>query len=133
MGADEKWCWLHPAVVLAMHEEHLSEHGGLPGLRDKGALEAALARPRNRAAYEDADIADLAAAYAWGIVRNHPFHDGNKRTGLLAMELFLALNGCTLLADDAACVTTFMRIAAGELGEEELAAWVRRHISDQPE
>ena len=130
MSNDTKWRWLHPAVVLAMHEEHLTEHGGLPGLRDRGALEAALARPRNRAAYGDRDVGDLAAAYAWGIVRNHPFHDGNKRTGLLVMELFLALNGHALLADDATCVTTFMRLAAGELSEEELASWIRMHLSD---
>ena len=92
-----------------------------------------MARPRNKAAYEDADISQLAAAYAWGIVRNHPFHDGNKRTGLLAMELFLTLNGHALLADDATCVTTFIRLAAGEQSEEELAAWVQLHMSGRPE
>ncbi len=128
MGGGAKWRWPHPAVVLAMHEEHLAEHGGLSGLRDKGALEAVLARPRNKEAYEDADVADLAAAYGWGIVRNHPFHDGNKRTGLLAMELFLFLNGCALLANDAECVLVFMRLAAGEVDEKELAEWVRAHL-----
>ena len=91
-------------------------------------LETVPARPRNKVAYEDADIAGLAAAYAWGIVRNHPFHDGNKRTGLLAMELFLSLNGCALVVDDAACISTFMRLAAGELSEEELAVWQRAHL-----
>ena len=128
MSDKRGWRWLHPAAVLAMHEAHLAEHGGLAGVGDVGALEAALARPRNRAAYEDTDIAALAAAYAWGIVRNHPFHDGNKRTGLLALELFLSLNGCALLADDAECVLMFMRLAAGEVDEEELAEWVRAYL-----
>ena len=119
------WVWLHPVVVLAMHEEHLATHGGLPGLRDQTMLDSALARPRNKAAHEDADAATIAAAYAWGIVRNHPFHDGNKRTGLLAAELFLALNGYRLTADDAACVIMFDALAAGQVAEEELADWIR--------
>lgn len=123
--------WLEEAVIIAAHAEQLAEHGGGEGIRDRGLLEPALARPRNIAAYGDPDVVTLAAAYGFGIVRNHPFVDGNKRTGLIATELFLELNGMTLLADDEACVLTFLALADGSLSEADLVAWLRTHSVQQ--
>lgn len=122
------WVWLDAAVLRAVHEEQLAEHGGASGTRDEGLFESALARPRNLAAYGSPDAAALAAAYGWGLARNHPFVDGNKRTAFVAIELCLLLNGQQLVADDAACVLTTLALAAGELTEDELAAWLRRHM-----
>lgn len=122
-----EWVWLDAAVLLAVHEEQLAEHGGAPGTRDAGLFESALARPRNLAGHGQPGVADLAAAYGFGIVRNHPFVDGNKRTGLVAMELFLELNGKTLEASDTDCVLTVWQLAAGELDEASLADWIRKH------
>ena len=119
------WVWIERAIVLAIHNEQLAEHGGLTGIRDEGLLESALARPLNLAAYHTPDCADLAAAYGFGIARNHPFMDGNKRTAFVAIELFLAMNGYELVAEDADCVLTMFALAAGELDEPALAAWVR--------
>jgi death-on-curing protein len=116
--------WVDTEVVLAIHEEQLAEHGGQAGVRDRGLLESALARPRNQHAYGETSLARLAASYAFGISRNHPFIDGNKRTSLVVAELFLELNGWVLSASDALCVTTFLALAAGELSEDELAAWI---------
>ncbi len=116
--------WIDPEVVLAVHDEQLAEHGGQPGVRDHGLLDSALARPRNQFAYGETSLARLAASYALGISRNHPFLDGNKRTSLVVAELFLELNGLTLDASDADCVTTFLALAAGELAEEDLARWI---------
>ncbi|MBI3155597.1 MAG: type II toxin-antitoxin system death-on-curing family toxin [Burkholderiales bacterium] len=121
------WVWLDPKVLAAVHEEQLAEHGGAAGLRDAGLLASALARPMHLAAYGKPDAADLAAAYGFGLARNHPFVDGNKRTAFVAVELFLALNGLVLDADDADCVLTMLALAAGDLPETEFAAWVRRH------
>ena len=123
--AKDEWIWLNPEVVNAIHEEQLAEHGGADGLRDAGLLDSALAKPRNLAGYEAPDAADLAAAYAWGISRNHPFLDGNKRTAFVAAELFLELNGWQLAASDADCVLTMLRVAAGEIEETALAHWIR--------
>ena len=120
--------WVRPDVVLAVHEEQLAEHGGSAGLRDEGLLHSALARPQNLAAYDDPGLAELAAAYAYGIVRNHPFVDGNKRTAFVVAELFLAMNGLTLEADDAVCVVIMLDLAAGNLSESDLAAWLARHL-----
>lgn len=118
--------WISKAVILAIHDEQLAEHGGGMGVRDDGLLDSALARPQNRFAYDrKADLATLAAAYAFGIARNHPFIDGNKRTAYVAMELFLDLNGTTLTASDHDAVVITLRLAAGEIEEDELAAWVR--------
>lgn len=119
--------WLSRAVVLAVHEEQLVEHGGAAGLRDTGLLEAALHRPRNLAAYGEPppDLAALAAAYAFGIARDHPFADGNKRTSLVAAETFLALNGLALDVDDVALLATWLALADGTLTETDLAAWLR--------
>jgi death-on-curing protein len=116
--------WIDLEVVLAIHDEQLAEHGGQPGVRDRGLLESALARPRNQFSYGEASIARLAASYAFGLSRNHPFVDGNKRTSLVVVELFLELNGSDLTATDAQCVTTLLALAAGELTEDQLAEWL---------
>lgn len=123
------WVWLQRDVVIAIHEAQLAEHGGGTGLRDAGLLESALARPENLAAYASPDVAELAAAYGYGISRNHAFVDGNKRTGYVAAELFLELNGFSLAADDAACVLTMLAVAAGDITEAEFAAWIRDHAA----
>lgn len=122
------WVWINPAVLDAVHEEQLAEHGGAPGVRDIGLFESALARPRNLVAYGDPDAAALAAAYGHGLARNHPFIDGNKRTAFVAVELFLALNGLELQASDADCVMTMLALAGGELTEEAFADWIRLHV-----
>ena len=111
---------------MAAHAEQLAEHGGGEGVRDRGALESAMARPRNLALYGQPDAAALAAAYAFGIARNHPFIDGNKRTAAVVSETFLQLNGHRLAATDAEVVVAFLALAAGELSEEETADWFRQ-------
>lgn len=127
-----RWIWVADSVVLAIHEAQLTEHGGIAGLRDEGLLASALARPHNLEAYgEDVDTAALAAAYASGIARNHPFLDGNKRTAFVVMELFLNLNGWILNADDADCISTMLVLAAGELDEKALANWLRSHLEKE--
>lgn len=123
------WVWIDIEVALVAHEEQLAEHGGAAGIRDQSMLESALARPHNLIAYGEPDIADLAASYAFGIARNHPFVDGNKRTALVVSETFLMLNGCTLTATDAEVVVAFFALAAGELSVDELADWFRGHIA----
>lgn len=117
--------WISKAVALAIHDEQLSEHGGGQGLRDEGSLEAALDRPRNLLHYSTPDMAALAAAYAFGLARNHPFVDGNKRTSFVVTELFLDLNGYELTMDDATAATTWLSLAAGEVTEEALAEKIR--------
>jgi len=119
--------WLRLEVILAAHDEQLAEHGGGVGVRDQGLLESALARPQNLYAYGEPSLPKLAAAYAFGIARNHPFVDGNKRTALVAAEAFLGMNGFDLTADDVEAVRVFLALAAGEVSEEELAAWVGRN------
>lgn len=125
--ANDRWVWIEPNVIFAVHEEQLAEHGGAAGVRDVGLLESALAKPRNLVSYGAPDAADLAAAYGFGLARNHPFVDGNKRTAFVAVELFLALNGWSLTADDTTCVLTTLALAGGELSEAGLASWIRRH------
>jgi death on curing protein len=125
----QDWIWLDPAVMAAVHDEQLAEHGGAAGTRDDGLLQSALARPRNLATYGDPDVADLAAAYGFGIARNHPFVDGNKRTAFVAVELFLALNEAELTAADADCVMTMLDVAAGSIDEPTFAAWIRAHLA----
>ena len=126
------WVWVADSVVLAIHEAQLAEHGGIQGIRDEGLLSSGLARPHNLEAYgDDVDEATLAAAYAFGIARNHAFLDGNKRTAFVVMELFLDLNGWILKADDAECISVMESLAAGELGEKALATWLRKHIEKQ--
>ena len=123
--AKDPWVWIDPSVIHAVHDEQLGEHGGSAGLRDAGLLESALARPMQLAAYGQPDTAALAAAYGFGLAKNHPFVDGNKRTAFVAVELFLALNGWTLGADDADCVMAMLRLASGEWGEAQFADWLR--------
>lgn len=119
--------WLSLDIALAIHDRQLSEHGGGAGVRDAGALESALARPLNRWAYGDDDRCALAAAYAFGVARNHPFVDGNKRTAWVLARLFLRLNDVEIsfAPDDA--IATVVALAAGELTEDELAHWLRTH------
>ena len=123
-----KWVWIATEVALAAHAEELAEHGGGDGIRDAGMLDSAMARPQNLAQYGDPDAAALAAAYAFGIARNHPFTDGNKRTAAVVSETFLMLNGYALGATDAELVVAFVALAAGELSEDELADWFRQHL-----
>lgn len=125
------WVWLLPEVARAAHAEQLAEHGGPDGVRDGGLLESAMVQPQNLAQYGDPDISALAAAYAWGIARNHPFVDGNKRTAAVVSETFLMLNGHVLEATDAEVVVAFLALAAGELTEDELADWFRQHVRTQ--
>ncbi|HEV7699254.1 MAG TPA: type II toxin-antitoxin system death-on-curing family toxin [Pyrinomonadaceae bacterium] len=118
--------WLRTDAVLAMHKRQIAEHGGEAGVRDIGLLESALARPQNIEAYEPkADNARLAASLAYGIARDHPFVDGNKRTSLVATRTFLILNGFQLHATPADKYTTFLALAASDLAEDDLAAWLR--------
>jgi death-on-curing protein len=130
MTGPENMVWVREDVVLAVHLRQLAEHGGGEGIRDGGLLQSALARPQNLLAYGDPppDLASLAAAYAYGIARNHPFVDGNKRTALIVARLFLLLNGMDLAATQGEKYSTFLALAAGELSEEELATWVRTHL-----
>ena len=123
-----KWVWIATEVALAAHAEQLAEHGGGDGIRDAGMLDSAMSRPQNLAQYGDPDAAALAAAYAFGIARNHPFTDGNKRTAAVVSETFLMLNGYALGATDAELVVAFVALAAGELSEDELADWFRQHL-----
>ena len=117
--------WLSRQAIEIIHDEQLVEHGGAGGIRDAGLLESALARPRNLFANGEVDICSLAAAYAAGIVRNHPFVDGNKRTGFLAAYSFLAVNGLELDAPEAEAVVMTLGLASGEMPEEGFAAWLR--------
>lgn len=119
--------WITDAVILAIHDEQLAQHGGATGVRDAGLLQSAMARPRQRAAYADSDLVELGALYALAIARNHPFIGGNKRTALVALELFLALNGQALTASDAEAVLAVLAMAAGSLSDDDFIAWVRRH------
>ncbi len=116
---------------MAAHAEQLAEHGGGEGVRDAGMLESAMARPRNLVASGAPDLADLAAAYAYGIARNHPFVDGNKRTAAVVSEAFLMLNGHRLAAGDAELVVAFLALAAGDLSEAEMTDWFREHLREQ--
>ena len=116
--------WLPVELVLAIHESQLRRFGGPPGVRDRGGLESALGRARNKWAYEDANLATLAAAYGFGIARNHPFVDGNKRAALLAIVTFLGLNGIDLIADEAEAAVIIRDLAAGLVDESGLARWV---------
>ena len=122
--------WLLEETVIAIHQRQISEHGGSEGLRDEGLLASALARPQNVLAYAQPppDLAVLAAAYAYGIARNHPFVDGNKRTALVAARTFLLLNGVNLEANQDEKYLTFLQLAQGTLTEEQLADWIRERI-----
>ena len=129
--AANPWRWLDEALIHAVHDEQLAEHGGGSGVRDVNLLESALARPEQLAHYGAPDAADLAASYGFGISRNHPFVDGNKRTAFVAVELFLALNGFELTASDADCVVNMLNLAAGKLPEAAFAEWIRQNLRSQ--
>jgi death-on-curing protein len=120
--------WVLRAVVDAMHDEQLAEHGGAAGLRDEGLLDSALARAQHLHAYGETDLCTLAAAYAGGICRNHPFVDGNKRTAFLTAYVFLRINGQTLVASEAEVARMMMAVAAGEIADQALADWLRRNL-----
>jgi death-on-curing protein len=120
--------WVSKAVVLALHEEQLAEHGGSPGLRDEGLLESALGKPQNLLSYGQPDLADLAAAYAVGLAKNHAFVDGNKRVSNVVTLTFLLLNGYDLKTDDREQVRVWLAIADGTMFEEGVANWIREHM-----
>lgn len=122
------WIWVRQDVVLALHDEQIAEHGGLSGLRDAALLESALARPLNLTAYSDPDASDLAAAYAFGLARNHPFADGNKRSAAVVALAFLLLNDTDFQISEAELVVMTLALAAGDLSEDEVARWLRDHI-----
>ncbi|RJF92480.1 type II toxin-antitoxin system death-on-curing family toxin [Noviherbaspirillum saxi] len=124
------WEWIPPSIVYAIHDKQLAEHGGIAGVKDYNLIESALARPQQLSSYGNPppDAADLAAAYAFGIARNHGFNDGNKRTAWILARLFLALNKCTLQFDQSEAYATVMSLAAGSLGEREFAQWLRQRI-----
>lgn len=129
-GTRREWNWVVHATIQTAHDRLLALHGGLAGIRDQGAIDSALARPQNLAAYGEPDAADLAASYAHGLVKNHGFVDGNKRIGWLAAELFLVLNGYRFLCEDATLVLSVERLAAGGTTQEQFAAWVREHLEE---
>ena len=122
--------WLEKTLVLAVHDRQLAEHGGSAGVRDDGLLESALARPQQLHAYGDPapDLADLAAALAHGLARNHAFVDGNKRTAAVCCEMFLELNGATLEATDLELFERYLALAEGQLAERDFAAWLRERL-----
>ena len=122
--------WIADVVVLAIHRRQLAEHGGLDGIRDEGLLQSALYRPQNLLAYSESppDVASLAAAYAYGIVKNHPFVDGNKRTAYVVMRTFLKLNGYDIQSSSEEKYQVWISLAEGKLSENELASWVRKHL-----
>jgi len=116
--------WLTAEMVVAIHDEQLAIHGGPSGVRDRGALESALDRPRNKWAYEQAGLPELAAAYAFGMARNHPFVDGNKRTALLALYTFLGINDVDFVVPEAEAAAIILALAAGEVSEDSLTRWI---------
>lgn len=120
--------WVERRIVLRAHDEALAAHGGASGVRDMGLLESALARPQNLFAYGEADVAALAAAYAFGVVRNHPFVDGNKRTAFMTAVFFLELNGHRFIASEVDATLSTLALAANEIGEAEFAAWLRENV-----
>lgn len=123
-----EWIWVRQDVVLALHDEQIAEHGGLSGIRDAALVESALARPLNLAAYGEPDAADLAAAYAFGLARSHPFADGNKRSAAVVALTFLLLNDVAFDITEAELVVMTLALAAGDLTEDEVARWFRDHI-----
>lgn len=117
--------WLDIPIVIAIHDEQLAIHGGSAGLRDEALLESALGRPQNKWAHEGAELAELAAAYGYGLARNHPFVDGNKRTALLAIYTFLGMNGVDFIVAEADAAAMILSLAAGEVSEESLTRWIK--------
>ena len=125
----QQWRWIDKQLLIMLHDESLTLHGGASGIRDEGLLDSALSRALNLAKYEEPDFADLAAAYAVGLAKNHPFVDGNKRVAFLALGLFLGLNGYKLIATQVDATLIIQAIAGGQLLETEFAEWVRTNSS----
>jgi death on curing protein len=130
MNEPTYWRWIDRDVLLMLHDESLAEHGGGVGIRDEGLLDSALARPLNTVAYGAPDIAELAATYGFGLAKNHPFVDGNKRAAFLAVGLFLYLNGYRLTASQADATRAILALAASEIGELQFAQWIRDHMRE---
>ena len=124
--------WLSRDVVLTIHSEQIALYGGASGVRDESLLDAALARPKNLRAYGSASLVELGAAYAVGIVRNHPFVDGNKRTAFLAMYTFLVRNGLEVMASEAEVATAMLELAGGSIDESSFVGWLREHTRQSP-
>ncbi len=123
------WRWIDRRLLVLLHDESLAAHGGASGLRDAGLLASALARPENLAAYGHPDLAELAASYAFGLAKNHPFVDGNKRAAFLSVGLFLGLNGHRLTATQAEATVAVFGLASGEIDEATFATWIRESIA----
>jgi death on curing protein len=123
------WRWIDRRLLILLHDESLAMHGGASGIRDEGLLESALARAPNLAHYGQPDLAELAAAYAYGLAKNHPFVDGNKRAAFLAVGLFLGINGRRLTASQAEATVAMFSLAAGDIDEPTFAAWLRERTS----
>ena len=120
--------WLTREIIIAIHDEQLTIHGGAAGLRDEDMLASAIDRPRNKFIYEQGELPELAAAYAFGVARNHPFVDGNKRTSLLALYTFLGVNGIDFIVPEAEAAAIILALAAGEVDEEGLTRWIRDNL-----
>lgn len=127
MSSQSDYRWIAEDVVLAIHEAQIAEHGGTTGIRDPGLLASALARPLNAAAYEKPDVPELAALYALGVIKNHPFLDGNKRVGTVLLEVFLEDHEYTLGASDDQLLTAVLGVAENETSEKEFIKWVRKN------
>lgn len=123
--------WLSQNIILAVHDEQIAEHGGSSGVGDMGLLASALARPRNLYSFKSPTIVELAAAYAVGIIQNHPFVDGNKRTGFLAAYIFLALNGLRLTAPEAEAVRFVLGVTQGKIDEKEFGIWLGNNTTEK--
>ncbi len=123
--------WISKRALLLLHDESLAEHGGVSGIRDEGLLESDLARPENLAAYGQPDLAELAASYAYGLAKNHPFIDGNKRAAILAAGLFLALNGQRLIVGQSEATQAVLGLAASDISEAAFADWLRGHLQER--
>ena len=119
------WRWLLDGVVIAIHDEQIAVHGGIPGIRDDGLLSSALARPKHKADYGDPIVFDVAAAYAYSIIRDHPFVDGNKRTGFLVAYVFLNINGWELRSSEVEAVNVVIDLAAGKMDEPSFSDWLK--------
>jgi len=132
MSLPSEFKWLNERVVFAVHSEQVSRHGGLSGIRDQSLLESALARPKNMKFYENASLERCAAAYIFGIIRNHPFLDGNKRTGLVTGITFLMLNGYFFTAKESDVVVAIINLAAGKMTEEQVTEWICEYIIPKP-
>jgi len=132
VSSQNRFVWIDDEIVAAIHEAQIAEHGGSLGVRDPGLLASALARPRTSLEYSNPGVPELAALYALGVIKNHPFVDGNKRVEAVLLELFLDLNGYTLTADDADMLHVVLGIASGTIGPAELVRWARENSVREP-